>query len=217
MINTKQLVLTAAAGAVALASVATYAGSTEAMAAPATANAKKVYVEAGMGYARTNAQDNQTFRRQPSAISNKDNANGGMMYAADAGYQLNDHLAAEIGFGILPTAKFTHTVTATDTDYKVSSWYSYAAGRVSAPVMNKVDVFGKAGVAYRRYKTEQATTTTDSYWTALMGAGVNYQINDKISTTVEYDVIPGTADSKEGNNIDAAHIFMGKIGYQISL
>ena len=187
-----------------------YAGGPEMMAAPAAPSfTPYFYGELGLGYAQTNYSDFANVN-----FTGTDNANGGLSYAGDFGYEFMPHLAVELGGGYLPE----WTVDADNA--KHSSWYAYGAGRIDTNVVNdKVNVYAKAGVAYRSV-TSSADGADDkdlSYWAPIFGAGVSYDVRDNIYVALEMNYIGNNNDgSADGGPQPSASIYMAKVGYKFN-
>jgi opacity protein-like surface antigen len=194
---------------------AAYAGGPDMMAAPAASGfTPNFYAELGLGYADTQYEQ---FMEGSQMTSNTTNPNGGLSYAGDFGYQFMPHLAVELGGGYLPDYDFDVAGAAGNT---VSSWYAYGAGRIDTMIKDKINVFAKAGVAYRSFSFSgadaSATSDSDYYWGPMFGAGVSYDVRDNIYVAAEYNHLGGTSDSSEGNSLPDANIYMGKVGYKFN-
>ncbi len=119
-----------------------------------------VYVDLGAGYGKVNI----------------DNAgkNKGFTGTANLGYQFTPHLALEVG------ATSYHKVLGE------RNYNTHVAAKAILPVGDKVDVFGKAGVAYVH------AIDAGSYFVAskkavapYVGVGASYWISDNVAATVQ--------------------------------
>lgn len=158
-------------------------------------NNRFVYVEAASGY------DNYTLpsismisgSTTLSSITPDDSSNGTLALSAAIGYQFTKYLAAEIGF--INTSKFdvpyTYTVIGQpDTAYSigVNPWSVYAAGKISFPIIKKLEGFVKLGVAYQKANMDVTDTNIDFFqgynndgtYSPLLGLGLQYDITPKV-------------------------------------
>ena len=212
-----------------------YAGGPEMMAAPAAPSfTPYFYGELGLGYAQTSYNDFEGVDVDAT------NSNGGLSYAGNFGYEFMPHLAVELGGGYLPEWKDdgSQSVTVDGTSYtftgnlKVSSWYAYGAGRIDTNVVNdKINVYAKAGVAYRSVTDKFSGTVsaageeeesysedeTNSFWAPFFGAGVSYDVRDNIYVALEMNYIGNNNDASSDTGIvPAASIYMAKVGYKFN-
>ncbi len=191
-----------------------YAGGPEMMAAPAAPSfTPYFYGELGLGYAQTNYSDFYNL-----GATGTTNSNGGLSYAGDFGYEFMPHLAVELGGGYLPEYKADTVLL--DTNAKLTSWYAYGAGRIDTNVVNeKIDVYAKAGVAYRSLTSsaDGVDDDTQSYWAPIFGAGVSYDVRDNIYVALEMNYIGNNNDaSSDTGVIPSASIYMAKVGYKFN-
>jgi|GEM_PF-1906331 len=241
--------------AVVLSSASVYAGGPSMMSAPIESSfAPSMYVELGGGYSRTSYEDcwdsiykYQLLPVESATLSDISNGTGGFGFAGDIGYEFMPHVAIELGGGYPASAKFnitgdvesesaagqTTTKTYTFAGAKLSSWYAYAALRmdIAAPMQSlaKLDIYGKAGVAYRGLIFDPGTvtdetdsiydlgSTKDHYWAPMFGVGASYDINPSVFASVEFDYIGGTADTHSGGVHPALSMGLVKVGYKLSM
>jgi len=212
--SVKTNLLVAAAAVLGVSSA--YAGGPEMMAAPAAPSFTPFfYAELGLGFAETAYED---FDASAFSVFNDiDNANGGMSYAGDFGYQFMPHMAVELGGGMLPELKIND---ASAQNTKLSSWYAYGAGRIDTAVMNdKLDVFSKFGLAYRSGSAKNDGTLDDSetWYAPFFGAGASYSVRDNIYVALEYNFIGSQNDSEHDfGTVPSANIYLGKVGYKFN-
>ena len=191
-----------------------YAGGLEMMAAPAAPSfTPYFYGELGLGYARTSYLD--FYAGSDVSSSGIDNANDGLSYAGDFGYEFMPHLAVELGGDYLPEIGFNDY-----DDSKISSWYAYGAGRIDTNVVNdKVNVYAKAGIAYRSLtaSANNDDDDTQSYWAPIFGAGVSYDVRDNIYVALEMNYIGSNNDaSSDLGTAPSTSIYMAKVGYKFN-
>ena len=194
-----------------------YAGGPEMMAAPAAPSfTPYFYGELGLGYAQTAYQD---FYNGVFNVDGADNSNGGLSYAGDFGYEFMPHLAVELGGGYLPEYKTNGTDNG-----KLSSWYAYGAGRLDTNINDKINVFGKVGVAYRSatFSADGVSDQDASQWSPFFGAGASYAVRDNIYVALEYNHIAGATGVTDvtGDGVDDptpdANIYLAKVGYKFN-
>jgi len=231
--SVKRTLIIAAAAAFGVS--AAYAGGPDMMAAPVASSSftPYFYAELGTGYATTNYQDQAeseltfasggTWVSLDDYISNDSNMNGGWAFAGDFGYEFMPHLAVELGGGYLPTAKFDLAAVndnPAQPGVEFESWYGYGAVRVDTGLQmnDKINLFAKAGVAYRNItsKADDVASTSENYWAPMFGAGVSYDINDNIYASAEMNYVGSTTRTSEDDMCPAATVYMAKVGYKFN-
>jgi opacity protein-like surface antigen len=226
--SVKRTLIIAAAAAFGVS--AAYAGGPDMMAAPVASSSftPYFYAELGTGYATTNYQAQYEGINDISLddyLTNDSNTNGGWAFAGDFGYEFMPHLAVELGGGYLPTAKFDLAaieVLGSDatTGNELKSWYGYGAVRVDTGLQmnDKINLFAKAGVAYRNLsdKDDDTDSVSENYWAPMFGAGVSYDINDNIYASAEMNYIGSTTKTSEDGVSPAATVYMAKVGYKFN-
>ena len=157
----------------------------------APVNAAGVYVNGSIGAGNLSTKDNSDIKR------------GHFVWSADAGYQFNQYIAAELGYISLPTLKDRTTKV------KLNSSAIYLAAKGILPINEKVDVFGKAGVARRTEGVEFKDGTTISSgkdkYSPLLAVGADYNLTSKLAVTVQ-----GTTLLKNTKAYPA--VYMGTVG-----
>jgi len=110
---------------------------------------------------------------------------------------------------------------------------AYVAAKLSVPVMDHLNLFGKIGVGYRSLKNSFGGTTVNAalpalgtsghYWAPVFGAGVQYDWNNWL-VGAQYLYVPGNDAVNYGNaNFGApdsapeAHLYTGSIGYKFNV
>lgn len=95
----------------------------------------------------------------------------------------------------------------------------YAAATAFMPVAPRTEVLGKLG--FMRWSQDQAVTTqedgeqavstssTDSGFSGMLGAGAQYQLNDNLSLRGEYEKVFGVG--KDGHETDPALLSVGAV------
>jgi len=174
------------------------------------------YTGASIGYARVYFSDNTLFFPGATSVSKDETDTAYRLYA---GYRLHRHFALEGGWTRLGEFSFTRTVpslgSATGT-FKASGWFAAAVGIVP---LEKVSLFGKAGVI--RYSAEKSLSTTGSAAFApgtdlnpkstgvdwVLGAGAGYAFSNAWGARLDYDVYK-VGDDKTGS----FHIYVVSLG-----
>ncbi len=194
-----------------------FAGGSETM--PVTSFTPYFYSELGLGYADTDYNDfYQSFNDESQNLSGTNNENGGLLLSSNVGYVLLPRLAIEFGGGYLPEYKADAYDGSSEDDFKVSSWYLFSAGRVEVPILERVDMYSKVGMAYRHMVVMLDDNEIDDYyWAPILGAGVSYHVKEKINISVEYNYIGSSNDTNEGLRAPAIDLYMAKIGYQFNI
>jgi opacity protein-like surface antigen len=219
----KLLVLTAASFA-AIGATAAMAGGPDHMAMPSEpAFQNSIYLDGHVGYTQSNwssfNSNNVMGARGTSLFAPGTNGKGGVTGGADIGYNITQHIAAEAGWFYIPqvkgnglgsatTAALTNYQQATTTVGKVDSWFAYMAAKLSVPVMENFDLFGKVGVAYRGLtyspNTLSGVTGHGHYWAPVFGAGLQYTFAQAWMLGAQYMHLPGNSEVNYGNPLFGA-------------
>ena len=203
-----------------------YAGGPEMMASPAALPfSSYFYSELGLGYADTGYNDFYSSYMDGSqggeSLTGTKNDNGGLAVVGDIGYVLMPHFAIELGGGYLPEYKANYEPGSGSTDsesWKVASWYTYGAARVDIDVLNKVNAYTKAGLAYRSMTiTKDGDDLDDYYWAPFFGAGASYDVRDNLYVALEYNYVGSSNDTNEGLTAPAASLYLAKVGYKFNV
>jgi len=207
----KLLVL--AAGVAVIGSTAAMAGGPDHMAMPAQpAFQNSIYLDGHLGYAMTS---NSNW----GVISNYVNNNGGGGFTAgvDAGYQFTRNIALEAGWFWLPNVGFDTIPSVTTAPGQVRSWVIYVASKLSAEVMENLDIFGNVGVGYRdlNYSTN-GNTSTGGYWLPVFAGGLEYTYGSWLFGG-QYMFFTGNASYTLDNNASKANLFTGFVGYKFNV
>jgi OOP family OmpA-OmpF porin len=106
------------------------------------------------------------------------------------GVELNRYLAVEAGHaGATGKHEFDKRLTGSAAAPQLSSQATYVALKGTMALGASVDVYGKAGVAYSRFKLDSADATnfTVGDVNAMAGVGVAYKVNDDLALTLEFE------------------------------
>lgn len=248
--SVKKLILLSAAGLAAIGVSAAMAGGPDHMAMPsAPAFQPNVYLEGHFGYTGVNWSGFNGSAlmgtRGSAAFSPNSHGHGWLTAGGDLGYSITQNIAAEAGWFWLPNvsgdSNGVNGIAANATGgLTVRSWFAYAAGKFSVPVVDHLDLFGKLGVAYRSLKyafsvappvggTLRIVKGPGHYWAPLFGAGMQYDWSNWLLgvqylylpgySQVNYAIPAGTAFSNGGapNAAPPAHLFTGSLGYKFNV
>jgi len=155
-----------------------------------------LYVGGQAGWANSNWSD----------FTNLNADNTGTVYGAKIGYQASRRLGAEFGGFILPTSNQNGTFNNLSVNGSVDSWVGYGAITFRFPLFKDESLFlrGKAGLAYRNLDHDgnlYAGVGDGNYWTAILGASLNYAFATKMPVIVgiEYSNVFGSSESWSSN------------------
>lgn len=248
--SVKKLLVLNAAGLAAIGAVAAMAGGPDHMAMPAEPTFQhSVYLDGHVGYTQSNWRDfnsnnvmginsgtagTTTF----ALFSPYSNGNGGFTGGVDLGYTITRHIAVESGWFHVPEVKGRATSYATQNSYAsagntatVNSWFAYTAAKLSVPVMDNMDLFGKVGVAYRAltYRVPAATRAlavpvgNGHYWAPVFATGLQYNWEDW-QLGAQFLHLPGNAEVNYANTSYGApnaapeiNMYTGFVGYKFDV
>lgn len=114
---------------------------------------------------------------------------GGKVFA---GYQINPMFAVEGGYTNFGKGDADYSLAGVNGRIKSESESFYLAGKASYPVAEKVNVFGKLGVAHNRNEVTGSAlglSAKDDYSknSVYAALGTEYAINEKVSLSLEYE------------------------------
>lgn len=138
------------------------------------------------------------------AIGMKSNDNAGI-FALGLGYHVNDYMRADMTVGLRPWGKVDFKDSA---DKKADLWSIPVMFNAYAkyPVMNRVDVYGMAGIGMALNKTDSihnAKGRKRMNFAWQVGAGIDYTINNCWSLDLGYRYTDlGTARVKGRSGFD---------------
>lgn len=244
--SVKKLLVLSAAAFAAMGATAVLAGGPDHMAMPSEpAFQNSVYVEGHLGYAQSNWNDFNSNNvigtagtSSTSVYSPTKHGKGGFTGGADLGYTITQHIAVEGGWFYVPqvnaqgngSASAPVNLNSANTA-TVKSWFAYTAAKLSVPVMDNLDLFGKVGVAYRSLSytrsnanaTLAAVTGKGHYWAPVFGAGIQYNWASWI-LGAQYMYLPGNTNVNYANTSfgapDAApeiNMYTGFVGYRFNV
>lgn len=111
------------------------------------------------------------------------------------GINYSDALGFEVGYGQAGNAHFNKTTLGLPNDPTFKIHTVTAAARLAHHFNDAWSVFGKAGVAYNRFKATDGAGTSDSVSSTkpLLSVGMAYNATKAIALTVEYEHIGSTS------------------------
>lgn len=236
--SVKKLLVLTAASLAAMGATAALAGGPDHMAMPSEpAFENSVYVDGHLGYTQSNWTDfnsNNVMGVWGSSLySPSTHGKGGFTGGADLGYNITQHIAVEGGWFYVPKVTGNGTGTSvggnsyTTTGAYVKSWFAYTAAKLTVPVMDNFDLFGKVGVAYRALSyspnTISGVTGNGHYWAPVFGTGLQYNWGSWM-LGAQYTYLPGNSEVNPGNTSFGApnaapeiNMYTGFLGYKFNV
>jgi len=242
--SVKKLLILAAAGIASVAATAAMAGGPDVVAAPAP-DYSGVYIQGDLGYANLNYKDaySDYFHYYDVDAKFSSNGTGGFTVGGALGYQFTRFLAAEVGAFYLPRVKGSaysyNSLAGSESSslgsFTINNWFLYMAGKLMAPVpwVDNLDIFFKAGVAYREarlsgcieYNGYSVNKQTLNGWVPMFATGLMYWLNDNLYLKFQYMYVAhyrdclGVTGHSGGYDVEipAAHLFLGGIGYKFAM
>ena len=246
----KKILLTVAAGAFALGSSMAFAGGPGMMAPPAPVDYSGVYIEGDVGYASVNWSDfwagvytpegSGRYTQANNIVGNvRSGGHGGFVWGGDLGYQFNRYFSAEAGWYKLPAVEGDQGLAAFELNsncIQTRSWILYFAGKAAVPIWDNLDLFGKAGIVYRRLHYSgnalgiAAVTVrlaSDAhYWAPFLAVGLQWWFSPEWSMNVQYLHVPSytsaegkSAAGQMNNSTQApkADLILAGVGYKFAV
>ncbi|MFD2367522.1 porin family protein [Pseudoduganella sp. GCM10020061] len=158
---------------------------------------KKLILALGATLLATGAAHAQTATQAPGAYAGVAVSSVGKMMRdgrkAQAkvfgGYDFDQNFGIEAGI----TNRSSETVSAQSNgqwvDFSTKGYNSYVAGKYTIPVSERVSAYGKLGMSYHvvRHSDSRGLRHKDDDTGLYAGLGVQYNINDKVAVTAEYE------------------------------
>jgi OOP family OmpA-OmpF porin len=126
-----------------------------------------------------------------AAVVTADNLAAG--YKADAkifgGYEFNQNLGLEAGYTNFGSTEFHHSANGQSLSGSIKGYGAYIAGKYTLPINEQFSAYGKLGVAYseRKYSNSLGMNFNDRDTGAYAGLGVQYNLNQQVALTAEYE------------------------------
>jgi len=240
--SVKKLLVLSAAAFAAMGATAAMAGGPDHMAMPSEpAFQNSVYVDGHLGYTQsdwTNFNSNVVMGTSGNSLfAPIKRGRGGFTGGADIGYTITQHIAVEGGWFYIPRVKGAVTAFGTadlvpaGSIAKISSWFAYMAARLTVPLMNDFDLFGKVGVAYRSLTMTvpaglavlSGVSNNGHYWAPLFATGLEYNWG-AWRLGAQYTYLPGNSQVNYGNTAFGApnaapevNMYTGFLGYSFNV
>lgn len=195
-------------------------------------NTHAFYIEGNVGYANHPWTSDRTttvgLENQLGVLTNLSNINGGAIGGVDIGYEFNNYLALEGGWSYIPTVSYNRDTTVKlpvgqttftlpqGLQVNINSGLAYLVGKGTVPVYDKLDAFGKLGLAYAYNhsnvnvpaslvnSTTINTVDHSNFWNALFGFGLQYSVMNNWRVNVQYDYVPGYNEASASHFITPA-------------
>lgn len=108
------------------------------------------------------------------------------------GYDIDPTWGVEAGYTDFKKSTYNYTSTTTNTAGRAESDGNsfYVAGKATAPINEQFSAFGKLGVARNKSTLSSATpafNTSHSKTEVYAGVGLQYNLNQKVALTAEYE------------------------------
>jgi opacity protein-like surface antigen len=167
---------------------------------------KKLIVALTVGAAAMGAAQAQTTQTQPRAYvgvgvataNHEDSSVGGLTnfdsdgYKASAkifgGYEFDQNWGVEAGYTDFRNSNFNYSNNGTNASGNTKGYGYYVAGKYNVPVNDQFSVYGKLGLQHSERKLESAALNLkDTDTGAYGGVGLQYNINQQVALTAEYE------------------------------
>ncbi len=221
----KFLVLTAAGIATTIGATAAFAGGPDQMAMPAPVFMPNIYVEVEAGYADV-GWDRYTLSPFTTTGSND---TGGFTVGATVGYQFLRNFGVELGWFYLPRVRgdvsTTKGILIQSGSLRVSSGIPYFAGRLTVPLTENLDIFGKLGVTYRYLSWSGSGAgainfdKSKGYWAPIFAGGVQYRFTPNWYVDAKFIHVPShdSGSFPSPRNAPAVNMYVAGIGYSFAV
>lgn len=131
----------------------------------------------------------------PSSYTTSSTSNSGFAGTLFGGYQVNQYLAIELGWGKLPSSKSSFT-NPQDPTQNINLTFDinhyYAAVKAMLPLKNQFGLFGKVGYDTLYTSSNSSNSTTGGL---IAAAGASYNLNSELALTAAYNQILANSSS----------------------
>ncbi|MDL2356553.1 MAG: outer membrane beta-barrel protein, partial [Pseudomonadota bacterium] len=107
-----------------------------------------------------------------------------------AGYDLDQTWGVEAGYTDFKKSTYNYTLNNAAGRATSDGHSFYVAGKATAPITDQFSVFGKLGAAQNKSTLSSATpafNTSNSKTEVYAGVGLQYNLNQKVALTAEYE------------------------------
>jgi opacity protein-like surface antigen len=107
------------------------------------------------------------------------------------GYDIDQTWGVEAGYTDVRKSAYNYTLNGLPGRAESDGHSFYVAGKATAPINDKVAIFGKLGAANNKAtlnsSTDPAFNRSESKTELYAGVGVQYNLNQKVALTAEYE------------------------------
>lgn len=167
------------------------------------------YVGLGLGGSHLSTQ-NPNVNFTNGSFSHSQGGLGGKLFA---GYNFNQYLGLEAGFADFAQSKYSYTKTGVGSGTKKYNMYTLdLVGKAYLPIQQSgVNLYALGGAALVNSKvqvnqtgnvftTSGSSSTTTRKVRPIVGVGTSYDINQNVTTSLEYSHIQGTGNVKSSSS-----------------
>jgi len=178
---------------------AVLAGGSDPLQCPAPAKpaveASYFYATGSIGYAQAPWDDIAGGTYGIATISFPKNANGGLTWGGNIGYQYRSWLGLELGALQLPKVTMKVTINSPGmpvTPGAISSYIIYLAAKLSHPLTHNLTLFSKFGIGYQNLTADKSLDQGDdgvhsnSNFGPFFAAGLAYQFMHNLSANLQF-------------------------------
>lgn len=129
-----------------------------------------------------------------------ENYNNPLALKLYGGVNFTENYGVELGYGFFGTWKVADPAAGSRKELRFSSRMMYVAGRAVMPVGDSLSLFGKAGLAVNRVRTQSNTDLPSSRTSAvrpMLGFGADYKLIKNLSAVLEFDYYNKVKDFKQ--------------------
>lgn len=111
------------------------------------------------------------------------------------GMEVNRMWGGEVGYIDYRSFDRSYTVNGVPGRVEMDGYGVYLAGKATAPVTDKVEIFGKLGLVHNKFNvTGNNMFGDDSDTDPYFGVGAQYNINPQMAVTLEYERLGKSRD-----------------------
>lgn len=144
------------------------------------AQAEGPYIGVGVANSKSNIVT-------PAGATNTQTAGNKASGKIFGGVDLNQNFGVEVGYTDFRKAHHTYTTGATTNRVTTDGHATYVAGKATAPISDKANMYGKLGVVNKRLKQTGALSRSESENQLYAGVGAEYKLNQQVALALEYE------------------------------
>jgi OOP family OmpA-OmpF porin len=103
------------------------------------------------------------------------------------GVELNETFGVELGYTDFRKADHSYTSGAATNRVTTDGHATYLAGKATAPISDKVNMYGKLGVVNKRLKQHGAMNASATENDLYAGVGAEYKLSNQVAVGLEYE------------------------------